>query len=202
MTMQADSAPKKRGRKKKTDPAWSDVADASAKAQAEEKREPPRHLTMDLPCKLTEGEHAERGGELAKVLEEIQALKDGKKAAAQEWKARIEIAEAHARALTKICRHKSEERSVECIEEKIYATGVCRIVRVDTGELVSERALTALERQPVLFGSTEASGDPDEEDRQRDLAYQRAADYADSDLDVDDPEGLLSGAADEQEDEG
>lgn len=133
-------------------PTFADVAAASA--TAEEKAAalamPPRRFDEMLPCSLSGDELRERADELVKVLATVDAIKVEKKAATDQFKARIQIQEERARELRTAIGSKQEDRAVECIESFELRLGVARTTRTDTGEQIRERALRQSELQPTL----------------------------------------------------
>lgn len=107
-------------------------------------------LTQLLPVKLTETEIKERGRKLAHLYEEIEIAEIGKAAAARASKDRIETLQAEAGAIARVIRSGQEDREVQVQEEKDYSEGVCRMKRLDTGEVVETRAMTPQELQRPL----------------------------------------------------
>lgn len=160
-------------------PAWPDVAAASAEAQAEASH-PPRRFPELLPVKLTEGELTERAKKAAVARRKIAEYEAQKSAAASHWKAKIEVTENERDELLDVIDSGVEDREVECIEEFIYRTGIVRVTRADTGVIIRERAMTTQERQPDLFNNG-ATPPADDEDGESAVA-------ADADADSDDAE--------------
>lgn len=106
-----------------------------------------------LPCALTRDEHHKRGIQLAETIEKIGDVERQKKRVADEFKSQIEDLEREATRLSGIVRSWKEERTVE-VEERIdFARNTVAVVRMDTTEVIKERALTLDERQLSLLPS-------------------------------------------------
>lgn len=114
-----------------------------------------------LPVKLTDDEVAIRSQELAEVelerLERTEALDD----AVEEWKEQKKVLENAAKAsvtesvrLARIVKYREEPREVRCVVTVSHGQYV--VTRVDTGEVVAQRAASAEELQMTL---EEAAGD-------------------------------------------
>lgn len=185
-----------------TGAAWSDVAAASATAEerAAQAAMPPRRFEELLPCKLTPDEIRDRGAELVKVLAKIDAIEAEKKAAVDQFKARIQIQESRARELRTAIEGESEDREVEVIESFELRLGVARTTRTDTGEQIRERALRSSELQPSLpaiddspqMGLDEAAHEDDIEPRELDEEPGDDGDGA-----ISDPDAVLAAAPEE-----
>ena len=111
---------------------------------------PPKAYKERLPCKLTDKEKLEIGNLLVAVDDEIDTLEDDKKSAADGFKAKIELAEGKRRELVQKLRSGEEVRAVECIERFVYERNAVEEIRTDTNQKLSERAMTADERQGKL----------------------------------------------------
>lgn len=178
---------------------WSEVAAASDEAElrAAENRMPPRRFMAEASCKLTDDELRTRGDELESALADIDTLTEEKKSNAASFKARIELAKERVGDIRDAIRTKKELRDVEMIESFEYRLGVARIVRTDTGELVSERALTGAERQPSLPGVSTDDIDEDDDtgvaaDEESDSGAQPFDDEDDAPS-IEDPQAVLDG---------
>lgn len=103
-----------------------------------------------LECELNDAERAEYARQLAHVEDEWQAYLEKKKsqnAALNAEKARLEADRANLARKVKTGR---EHREVGCTITAIFDRNVAVTSRDDTGEVISERALKAEERQKVL----------------------------------------------------
>lgn len=167
----------------------ADVA-IDAEMRAAQLAMPPRKFDEVLPCKLSDEELLERGAELAKVLDTIDAIDVEKKAAVDQFKARIQIQESRARELRTAIESKCEDRPVECVESFELRLGVARTTRVDTGEMIRERALRSSELQPSLPGT----------ERPTATSFEDDIEPSDGDVTViEEPEAMLADSAEEPE---
>jgi len=127
------------------DPEKEDVAMAS------------RHLrktTISLPCKLDRDELADRSKRLAILVEKVESARRRTKEVAADLKAEADRIASERDDLARVVASEQEEREVSVEDFADDVRGVVTRVRMDTGEVVSERALRAEERQLDL-----ASGD-------------------------------------------
>jgi hypothetical protein len=103
-----------------------------------------------LACKLTDDELLRYGGELGSVIQDIAEEEDRQASLKQELKARLAGLEAKRTELaTKLVR-REELRDVEVQPERNYSASRYYEVRLDTGEVIRERPLSAEERQMGL----------------------------------------------------
>ena len=192
---------------------FADVAEASARNEAAAELEtkkaarPPRFFTQPMPVKLTPEEGADIAKELAENHAEIEKIKAEKKTANDDFKSRINVCEVRTGELCEAITTGSVKRPTQCREDHIFETGTVRITRLDTGEVVTERAMLASERQPSLPGIPaaeesdedvcEASGEDDDEDGEE-VGFDHSDPDEDDDADDDsadaaitDPEAVL-----------
>lgn len=100
-----------------------------------------------LACKLTDEELLRYGGELGSVIQDIAEEEERQASLKQELKARLAGLEAKRTELaTKIVR-REELRDVEVQPERNYDASRYYEIRIDTGEVIKERPLSAEERQ-------------------------------------------------------
>lgn len=100
-----------------------------------------------LKCRLTENEKAEIGRLVVELVSKKEAVEYEKAATASQyggklkdiWKDIIEKSRTH--------REGFEYREVECFTEFSWTTGVAKVIRSDTYEMVSSRTITDDERQ-------------------------------------------------------
>lgn len=115
---------------------------------------PPRmkveNVTRELKVALSPEEVAERADRAAKLLEDRDHEEANLKAYASSVKSRIATMEAEMRELSGEVRNKFTYRDVQLERQYLYDTGVVREVRLDSGEVVSERVMTERERQADL----------------------------------------------------
>lgn len=102
---------------------------------------------MELETVLTLEERDAVGRAWCAKLDEIAAADEEEKARHKAAKAEIEKAEIEASGMQDIYRSGKEKRTIEVEGRVDYASNAYRVYRLDTGELVSERALEAEERQ-------------------------------------------------------
>jgi hypothetical protein len=112
---------------------------------------------MDLQIVQKEVKHPfnpQEAGELAQEMAQAVARLEELEDEFGEVKAAFKEKMAKARKTVKSCavkiRQGFEMRLVECRMEKEFATNAVRLYRLDTGELVEERAMTVEERQRSL----------------------------------------------------
>ncbi len=114
-------------------------------------------VTDSLKCAFTSVEREEIASECAKAIGEREAAEAAKKSADAQFKGRIEHASTTAADCARKLRLGYEWRGVKCEDTYDYETLTVRRIRLDTGELVSERAMTTEERQ-TGFAFKEAPG--------------------------------------------
>lgn len=104
-----------------------------------------------LPCALTTQELIEKGRLLAESIGDQRTIKDEAKAAAAEFKEQLEEEAAKAWLIRSQIKSKQEDRSVP-VEERIdFNRNMVSVIRMDTLDVVRERALTVEERQLSLL---------------------------------------------------
>ena len=107
-------------------------------------------VVKELRCALTDEELLERGQSLARTLEQIQKREADGKAYAAAVKSDIEGYKSEGQKLYHQISEKSEWRQVECNEVHDFEKWRVSVVRTDTGEIVSERAMWDEERQDEI----------------------------------------------------
>lgn len=103
-----------------------------------------------LPCQLATHELIEKGRDLEAELARRDEIERERKAAADGFKEQIEEQAAKIRDLRKCIRTQQEERPVTVCVTRDYRRGQVLRTREDTGELLSERAMTPDERQQEM----------------------------------------------------
>lgn len=144
-----------------TENEWAGAAEASAEAEAD--RVESRDFEQRLAVKLEDHVLIDLGAELARALEVIESLREQKKASAKGYDQQIENVDDQVHSIGAKLRSGSDEQLVQCRETRFYRTGNIKIVRLDTGEIVSERAMGPHERQPPLPGLEGGETAPDDE---------------------------------------
>lgn len=110
-----------------------------------------RNFIERLACKLSDEQLAKCARDIGTSRREMQALEAERRQKIDYFKARIDGVGARIDELAEMAASGSEERDVTCQELHVFPLNIVRIVRVDTGEMLSERAMTAEERQETLF---------------------------------------------------
>lgn len=108
------------------------------------------NFKRNLKVPLKPEEVAERADRAAKLLEDRDHEESEFKAHGTHVRGRIAQMESEMRHLSGEVRTRCTYREVECEQQFLYDTGVVREVRVDTGEVLSERPMTDREKQRDL----------------------------------------------------
>jgi hypothetical protein len=95
-------------------------------------------------------ELAEIADEMAKSAGEMDSAESKKKSVTAQIKAEFEAASAEHQKNARLYRDKFDYRNIDCEMLLNYITGRVTVFRLDTGELVKSRAMTAEERQQEL----------------------------------------------------
>lgn len=111
---------------------------------------PNRKVTRNLVTVLNEDELRLKGHKLAELEQTMLAKEEEKKAMAKEYNDAINALKEAIYALSEQVMDGAEERSIDCLEEKILASNMIRVTRLDTMEIIEERAMSAEERQGDL----------------------------------------------------
>lgn len=130
-----------------------DKPNKKSKTPSEPPKPPPMKVdsfTRDLKVVLTAAEVAERADRAARLLEDRDRAEAELKAHATSVKSRIATMEAEMRELSAEVRTKYTYREVECERRFLFTTGCVQEVRLDTEEVISERAMTEKEKQRDL----------------------------------------------------
>lgn len=127
-----------------------------------------------LKYEFTPAELAEIAEDMAKAAEEMDAAEARKKSVTAQVKAEYEKAAAEHKEHYQKYRNRGEYRNIKC--EKLFddIKGTVTITRLDTGEVVKQRAMTSSERQQELDLGGRESGidrepDVDETDADADV---------------------------------
>lgn len=140
-------------------------AETAAPAPPPEDRR--REITRHLECKLTRAEQEDLRRQLLDVLDEEEAVTDRKKEAASRFKAEQESLRTRRHELARTMRRGAVERDVTCEVREHFATNKVETVRLDTGEVIEVRPMTAHERQiamdwrePAALDTESTAADP------------------------------------------
>ena len=109
-------------------------------------------FTKVLPVELSDVELIAKGEDLAAELAALEEAEAAAKADAQRHKETQAGIREKIRKLRKEIEERSEDREVLCEERIDRVRGVAQVVRLDTGEVVSERKLELADLQEPLFG--------------------------------------------------
>jgi len=112
-----------------------------------------------LPVKLTPEELKATSDTLAASVIAAEAEECDQSDAKKAMKTRLDEKWGDVHRLAQVVREGSEEREVECYETKVYDLGLVRVVRNNTGEVVSSRTMRDSERNVPLFGASEPKED-------------------------------------------
>lgn len=105
------------------------------------------HEVRNLKCKLTPEELTTASEEMAKGLDEIQALEESLESVKKDFKARTTAAEARVNVNKNLVRNKYAYRDVPCELVLNYTKQTATSTRSDTGEVFEERPLSHHEKQ-------------------------------------------------------
>ena len=113
-----------------------------------------------LPCKLTDAELIERADQLIDCAKRSEELDWALERVKKQTKESQEGIKAQTRELREEIISRSAWRLVEVKEELDWDKNIATLYRLDTGEVVETRAITAQERQAKL--SLEMEDDTEE----------------------------------------
>ena len=103
-----------------------------------------------LKCHLTEKEKTELSAKIAKAISDRASAEAKLKEVSTSIKAQIAQLDAEISEKALQINNGYEYRNVECRMDKDYRLGSVTITRLDTGEVIRERPMTAEERQMEL----------------------------------------------------
>lgn len=103
-----------------------------------------------LPCPLTETELKTAVRRISTLLVDKAVLEEEIRKVVASYRAKLKAVAGELGPCMQQMREQVEHRSVRCEERFIYATGMVRLVRTDTGALVEERPMREGERQLVI----------------------------------------------------
>jgi hypothetical protein len=96
-------------------------------------------IELELPCALTDEEVQSRSRMLGETVWEIDETNTARSAAMKEFKERLVGLNEQQRKLSRMIRNRVEARMVRCaVQFHTPAEGLKRVIRMDTGEMVSE----------------------------------------------------------------
>ncbi len=103
-----------------------------------------------LPVKLTEAEIIAKARELAAGIKNFAVTREEAKDSAKDFREQKESIMASNEKLAEIIADGYEKRPVEIERVPDFERGITRVVRTDTGELLSEVKMSEADRQPTL----------------------------------------------------
>ncbi|MFW6087678.1 MAG: hypothetical protein ACODAG_10775 [Myxococcota bacterium] len=124
-----------------------DVAEQAAAERADQISEEKYRFERVLPVKLTEEQVADAAREMAEVAKQIDDLEQRKKELLAEMRTEMADLQGHLSGIAKKVRQGAVEDAVPCVQGLDYSEQHMITVRLDTGEVIERRPLTAEERQ-------------------------------------------------------
>ena len=100
-----------------------------------------------LMCKLTPEEISQASDDLARHLDEQEAIKNEMDALKSQFKGKLELAQANINTKKRLVRDKREMRYVDVEVVSDYTECTIRVTRLDTGETIEDRKMTGDETQ-------------------------------------------------------
>jgi len=107
-------------------------------------------ITEYLKCPLTDQELKREAEKMANAFSKLSELEGTLKSAKKQIESEIAKVEADLSLAVEKYRSTFEMRNVECEVEKNFQTNTVTVIRLDTLEIIRERALTGEERQLML----------------------------------------------------
>lgn len=107
--------------------------------------------TRNLPVKLKDDERATKSLEFARAYKELKEAENSLKSVTKSMEDEITSRSASVDRLSHVVDTGIEHREVECIERQDRERLIVEVIRCDTQEVVQTRAMTANERQLVMF---------------------------------------------------
>jgi len=111
-----------------------------------------RREKRTIPVKLTDKEKAKISTEHVETLDKIAAKEEEKKTADAAIKGDIALLEEAAKKLADIIRAGTQDRELDVDVIYNWRTNEVQVVRADTKEVISTRAMSYEERQREMFG--------------------------------------------------
>lgn len=113
-----------------------------------------------LTCHLTHEEVSRASDELARHLDEKEAIESELTAIKSQFKAKIEQADANIGVKKRLVRDKKEMRPVDVEVVSDYTDCTVKVTRTDTGEIIEDRKMTGDEKQlRIEFDETVEEGE-------------------------------------------
>jgi hypothetical protein len=109
-----------------------------------------KNVVLHLKVPLTDQQKCVLSDEIAQAIEEMREAQSELKFISSEINGRIKAADAKVQTMANKIRSGYEIKEMKCLQMLDFSNGTVSVRRLDTGELVSERAMTVEERQPTL----------------------------------------------------
>lgn len=165
-------------------------ASTTTRGTPEVKIEP---FQRNLRCKLTQEELTDRSQRAAHLLGERDHKDEELKAASKHGRAQIAELDAELRRVSSEVRDGATYREVRCERRYVFRTGMIQEVRMDTEEVIAERAMTERERQMELFEQPNGKG-------KNGATAKAAANDASADASDDYGEDVVAGGGEDEPD--
>ena len=119
--------------------------------------------TEFLKYEFSPDEVKEMSIDMAQKTITAKNLEEQKKAVDSDFKSQIDAAKLEANSLARKIRDGHEYRNIDCKKEINFETGMTKIIRMDTGEQVTERKMNASEKQMTITGYADSiNGDQEQ----------------------------------------
>lgn len=113
-----------------------------------------KRIELDLPCMLSEDEVQSRGMMLVETVAQKDDVAAAKRTVTKEFNDKLTALDERQRQLAVVIRSGIETRLVACeLQFHTPAEASKRTVRLDTGEVVREEAMTPAECQTHMFAA-------------------------------------------------
>ena len=130
----------------------------------------------ELPCDLSDHELLDYAQRLSNLHQQKLDIEARKKAAVTEFGARTKKIEGEISLLSNNISTKKESRNVECRADCHWSKGKRLLIRLDTGELVSESVISEFERQQHMEFMNKERTPSSAEEREEEPAIDVEAD--------------------------
>lgn len=118
-----------------------------------------RKLSQHLKVNLTEAELLEAGEKISSAMTEKERQEANLDRIKQQFKGEISVCDGIISSNKTLICNKFEYRDVECEEFRDYESGVVTVIRLDTGEVVTERKMRDDELQKSIQFCDEGEGE-------------------------------------------
>lgn len=139
-----------KNRVKKASKARAGVALKSRKGASRDAPVVRAKYTKRLPVECNDAEKAKLANELSKVTLELEVIENEKAEELRAFRERSSGLKDRQRELARCVKDTTKMQDVRCEERFDVGTNTIRVVRLDTLEVVEERAATADDRQEAL----------------------------------------------------